>query len=140
MSRSQRLQFSVWGVAAVVLGNSRIASAPEISLEIQETSLKKTPNKLKVKKTKKNQEQTNKTSKPQKNDSIPTLQYFKILIHPETDFSSVPHDELTVLVHWGRRQQGWHGCLCFYSRRGVLPCPPCWNLIIREQWSLGVLV
>lgn len=71
MSRSQRLQFSVWGVAAVVLGNSRIASAPEISLEIQETSLKKTPNKQKVKKTKKTKNKQTKPPNPKRMTASP---------------------------------------------------------------------
>lgn len=83
---------------------------PESGLEIHETSLKKQTNKRK-KKDSKDQEQTNKTPRPQKNDSTPTLQYFKILIHPETDFSSVPRDEL--FLYTGADAKDGVGCVCF---------------------------
>lgn len=65
----------------------------------------------KEKKDSKDQEQTNKTLRPQKNDSTPTLQYFKILIHPETDFSSVPCDEL--FLYTGADAKDGVGCVCF---------------------------
>lgn len=60
----------------------------------------------------------------------PPQRYFKILIHPDSDFSSVLCDE-----HWCRFQQGCHGVSQLLLDIGCCSCAPCLNLIVREQYG-----
>lgn len=109
---------------------------PESGLEIHEASLKKQTNKRK----KKTQKTKNKQTKPPdpKRMTAPPPSNTSRSCFTQKLISLVSHVMNCSCTLGQMPRMAWG--VSAFSRHRVLPCPPCLNLTIREQWSLGVLV